>query len=186
MDVFRAFQKFPEEAKLIGCILGGYTDLEIDLMYCVNAARNDFDTLLKSMYRVRGESKRVDVADAFGRQAYIALGFGAQFEKAIGAMRYCIKIRNQYAHCVWWDDNTGQLAFAAIEDIAELNEPVENFKEMQTRHTSVELLTAQFAYFEYTSNFFYGLLHEGNQKPGLNGKPLYTIPEEKLRPGLYL
>ncbi|MGA7750481.1 MAG: hypothetical protein WCA63_10070 [Gallionella sp.] len=124
MNISKAFADFPDEAALIGRILAGYTDLEIDLMNCVKSAREDLDTVLKAMYRGRGEAKRIEIADAFGRQTYRKLKLGTQFEMAIAAVGYCAKVRNQYAHCIWWNDNSGALAFANIEEIARLNEPV--------------------------------------------------------------
>ena len=70
------------------------------------------------MFRVRGETARINVGDALGRQAYDKLGLRTDFELAVSAMRYCLKIRNQYAHCNWYDDRTGRLAFVNVEDIA--------------------------------------------------------------------
>src|SRR6266700_7980111 len=111
MAILRAFLMFPNEAALIGRMLAGYADLEIDLMHCAKAVRADLDTTLKAMFRTRGNAQRIDVADALARQPYHGLGIGAQFEMAIGAVRYCLRIRNLYAHCTWWDDNSRQLAF---------------------------------------------------------------------------
>jgi len=42
---------------------------------------------------------------------YERLKLATDFEKALRVMRYYLKIRNQYAHWVWWDDNIGRLAF---------------------------------------------------------------------------
>lgn len=116
MPILSAFLKFTSEATLIGGMLAGYADLEIDLTHCVQVVRSDLDTVLKAMFRSRGETQRIDVADAFGRQHYRSLGISTHFEMAIGAVRYCLKIRNQYAHCTWWDDYSGQLAFANLEE----------------------------------------------------------------------
>src|ERR1035437_6990718 len=151
MSVSKAFADFPTEAALIGRILAGYTDVEIDLMHCVKSARDDLDTVLKAMYRGRGETRRIDIADAFGRQTYRNLELGTQFEMAIGAVRHCTKIRNQYAHCIWWNDNSGAIAFANIEEIARLNEPVVDLRGMNVHHVTVAHLESQFAYFEYAS-----------------------------------
>ena len=100
MTVRQAFAKFHDEAAIIGRLLAGYADLEIDLMHCAQVVRDDLDTVLKSMFRARGETVRIDIADAFGRQHYGALGLASEFAMAIGAVRHCLKIRNQYAHCI--------------------------------------------------------------------------------------
>jgi len=91
-----AFDKYSEEAKYIGLILAGYTDLEISLMNCVQVLLDDLDSVLKSMYRTRGETARINNADALGRQKYIELGLGNQFGAAKANVRYCKEIRALY------------------------------------------------------------------------------------------
>jgi hypothetical protein len=39
----------------------------------------------------------------------------------VGAVKHCLKIRNQYVHCVWYDDKSGKLAFVNLEEIAKDN-----------------------------------------------------------------
>ena len=114
MAILRAFEDFPDEAALISRMLAGYADLEIGLMHSVTVIREDHDLALKAMFRGRGNSLRIDVADAIARQPYNDLGIGAEFERAISSVRHCLKIRNLYAHCTWWNDHTGQLAFANL------------------------------------------------------------------------
>ncbi|GJL57259.1 MAG: hypothetical protein NPIRA03_01160 [Nitrospirales bacterium] len=186
MNISQAFAEFPAEAAIIGRILAGYTDLELALMNCVKSAREDMDTVLKAMFRARGETQRVDIADAFGRQAYRALELGTQFEMGLGAIRHCMKIRNQYSHCIWWNDNTGQLAFANFEEIAKLNEVVKDLRGMSVRHVSVEHLQAQFAYFEYASNLLIWVLHEANKKTERPAFPNLNQPAARMPPPLYL
>jgi hypothetical protein len=88
-----AFDYFPKEGAIIGRLLAGYTKL--DLMNCVQIVRDDFDTVMKAMFRSRGEQARISVADAFGRQHYHKYRLGTQFEQSISCMKYCLKIRNQ-------------------------------------------------------------------------------------------
>lgn len=109
---------FDKEGAIIGRLLAGYTNLEVGLLHCVQVVRDDFDSVLKAMFRTRGESQRIDIADALGRYYYHDHKLGTKFEMAIGAMRHCLRIRNQYAHCVWWDDRSGKLSFANLEEIA--------------------------------------------------------------------
>jgi|SRR5271154_4660112 len=98
--IMPAFQKFPPEARIIGDLLTGYTDLELSLLNCVQVVRNDFDAVLKAMFRVRGETNRVKVADGLGLNRYRELGLDVEFSDAIDAMLHCVKIRNQYAHFI--------------------------------------------------------------------------------------
>lgn len=184
MPILSSFLKFTDEAALIGRMLAGYADLEIDLMHCVQVVRDDLDTVLKAMFRSRGETQRIDVADAFGRQYYHNLGIGTQFEMAIGAVRYCLKIRNQYAHCTWWDDYSGQLAFANLEEIAKQNALVTDLRGLTTNYVSVRLLEEQLAYFEYADSLLIWVIQEGNALAGRPAIPDRISPKQLKQPQL--
>lgn len=186
MAILRAFQDFPDEAALIGRMLAGYADLEIDLMHCAKAVRVDLDLALKAMFRGRGNAQRIDIADALARQPYHALGVGSDFERAIGAVRYCLKIRNLYAHCTWWNDNSGQLAFANLEDLAKLNVPVEDLHGLDVHHVTVPHLQSQLGYFEYADNLLIGVIQEGNRLAGRPAHPGITIPAAVAPPAILL
>jgi uncharacterized caspase-like protein len=43
--VMPAFHTFPNEAAIIGRLLAGYAELEIDPLHCVSVARDDFDAV---------------------------------------------------------------------------------------------------------------------------------------------
>lgn len=184
MNVSRAFAAFPQEAAVIGSILGGYTDLEIDLMHCARAPW-DFDTVFKAMFRARGESQRLDIADAFGRQAYHELGLGTEFEMGLAAVRQCLKFRNQYAHGTFWDDHSGTLAFTNLEELAKIGDPVDGLRESRVRHISLAHLQAQFAYFKHASDCLIWVLHEGNKRAGRAAFPNLKKPEQLPVPPLF-
>jgi hypothetical protein len=87
------FLRFSEEGSIIGRLLAGYTTLEVGLMNCVQVVRDDFDAVLKAMFRARSETSRIDIADALGRHFYHDRGLGTEFEMGVGAVRHCLKIR---------------------------------------------------------------------------------------------
>lgn len=186
MTILRAFQDFPNEAALIGRMLAGYADLEIDLMHCAKAVRADLDMALKAMFRSRGNTQRIDVADALARQPYHALGIGTQFEMAIGAVRYCLRIRNLYAHCTWWNDNSGQLAFANLEELAKENVAVTDLHGLAVHHVTVPHLERQFAYFEYADNQLIWVIQEGNVLAGRPAFPNRVLPASVAQPPLFI
>jgi len=167
-------------------MLAGYADLEIDLMNCVKAVRGDLDLALKAMFRGRGNAQRIDIGDALGRQPYHGLGLGAEFERAIGAVRFCLKIRNLYAHCTWWSDNSGQLAFANLEELAKGNVPVTDLHGLTVNHVTVAHLQAQFAYFEYADDVLIGVIQEGNRRAGKPALPNINVPAQIVQPALVL
>jgi hypothetical protein len=66
-SILGPFLTFHKGASIIGRLLAGYTNLEVGLMHCVQVVRDDFDAVLKAMFRPRGETSRIDIADALGR-----------------------------------------------------------------------------------------------------------------------
>ena len=186
MTILRAFQDFPNEAALVGRMLAGYADLEIDLMNCVNAVRGDLDLALKTMFRGRGNSQRIDIADAVARQLYIHLNLTTEFDAAITAVRLCLRIRNLYAHCTWWNDNSGQLAFTNLEELAKGDSVVSNLHALTVNHVTILHLQTQFSYFEYTDQMLVGVLQEGNRRAGRPAHPGITIPPAMTAPAITL
>jgi hypothetical protein len=184
--VMPAFRRFPEEASIIGRLLAGYAELEIDLLHCVSVARDDFDAVLKAMFRVRGETQRINVADALGRQLYRKLELGTDFEMAVAAVRYCLKIRNQYAHCNWYDDNSGRLAFVNVEEVAERNELVSGFDEITRYYVDVPALGAQESYFGYADAMLTYANFEGRYRVGKLQTRIFEKPEHLKPPPLHV
>src|ERR1700721_2673311 len=118
--IMPVFDRYPVEGRIIGRLLAGYGDLEFGLCTCVGMGIGDFDMAIKAMYRPRGESQRIEIADALGRKAYHRLRLGTLFEETIANMKVCLKIRNQFAHCNWHDIG-GKLGFVDFQTIAEKN-----------------------------------------------------------------
>ena len=90
------------------------------------------------------------------------------------------------AHCIWWDDNTGQLAFSNLEELAQLNDRVMNRRDLTTHYVDVPLLTAQFAFFEFVSDLFVWVLQEANKKANQPYVPNLKKPAVLQPPPLYL
>ena len=105
------FDRFPKEGALIGRILSAYGELEFGLCYCLAIILNDPDMAVKVLFRTRGETQRIQVADAMGRRAFHTLKLGTQFEEAVSGADYCRKIRNQYAHGLWSEPSPGKMGF---------------------------------------------------------------------------
>jgi hypothetical protein len=167
-------------------MLAGYADLEIDLMHCAKAVRVDLDLALKSMFRSRGNAQRIDIADALARQPYHALGIGQEFEAAIGAVRQCLRIRNLYAHCTWWNDNSGQIAFANLEELAKHNATITDLHGLVVHHVTVQHLEKQFAYFDYADNLLVWTIQEGNKLAGRPAIPNLVRPAVVDSPPVFL
>lgn len=97
-----------------------------------------------------------------------------------------MKIRNQYAHCVWWDDNSGQLAFANLEEVAKMNAVVEDLSELTTKYVNIDLLKEQFEYFEYADDLLIWLIHKVAELEGRPFQPNLSFPKQLEQPQLNL
>src|SRR5664280_1478065 len=116
--ILTQFHGFAADGEIVGRLLTGYANLEVGLFNCVQVAIADFDKALKSMFGKRGESRRITNGEKLALASYAAVGLRRDFQAAVAAMRHCLDIRNQYAHWVWWNDRSGKLAFANLEDEA--------------------------------------------------------------------
>jgi hypothetical protein len=179
MPVRPAILDHPSEFALVGKILSCYTDLELTMADCVSVVGLDFDMVFKVLYRMRGESARVTIADALGANAFDKLGLATEFSMGIGYMQRCTQIRNQYAHCVWYADKKGALRFANLEEIATSSKRIEHNK-LTMHPVTVELLTEQCNFFDYTSDWLSWLLSQAQIKLGKT--PTHPIRKPKQLP----
>lgn len=186
MDLLAVFDAFPKESELIGRILAGYTTLEIDLLHCCNAVRDDFDASLKAMFRVRGETNRINVADALCRQLFKGCGLGPQLELAIGDMHHCLKIRNEYAHSNWHDDNSGTLGYLNIEELAKRNQHIPDFAGLKRRSVDLTLLAEQISFMEKTSERLIWVNFESRCLTGKLPQNAYQWPKQNPQPRLHI
>jgi hypothetical protein len=118
--------------------------------------------------------------------AYKKLELGVDFELAVSAMRYCLKIRNQYAHCNWYDDRSGRLAFVNVEEIAKGDQLISGFDDLTRRYVDVPILEKQEQYFGYADALISYANYEGRFRTGkLRTQPL-NKPAQVSQPPLYL
>jgi DNA-directed RNA polymerase subunit K/omega len=146
----------------------------------------DLNAVLKSMFGIRGESRRIAKAETLGGPAYDALGLGAEFRRAIAVLRRCLEIRNQYSHWMMWDDNSGKLAFASIEQLAKKKGPVTDLRKLRVFHVDVGLLAEQEAYFAYSDRYLAWINYEGRYLSGALSKRIQKRPRRAKRPRLRL
>jgi hypothetical protein len=152
-SILMPFQKFAYEGAAVGRLLAGYTTLEAGLFNCVQVALGDFDGVFKAMFTQRRATPRIGVAQSLGLPPYVRLGLDTNFIAAIAAMTHCLKIRNQYAHCTWWDDNTGQLVFANLEELSKVQTQLTDLRQLGVHHVDATLLDEQETYFVYVDHY---------------------------------
>jgi hypothetical protein len=147
---FPSFDRYPQEGHLIGRMVTIYGDMEFDLMNCV-ASVHDLDMALKVMFKPRGETNRVDIADALARSGYDKVGLGTEFSEVIGNFRFCLSVRNQYAHSQWFDAPSVGLGFVDMEDLANSKTHIGQ-KNLTVYPVDLPLVTAQANYFGYVQD----------------------------------
>jgi hypothetical protein len=190
-SIMKPFSKFSAEGDIIGRLLAGYSNIEVSLFHAVHVATGDFDAALKKMFGIRSERKRIDAAEQLGLPEYQRLNLAADFREALTVMRHCLNIRNQYAHWIWWDDYSGQLAFANVEDLAKPKTgKVTDLSTLNAHHVDAALLKAQEAYFVYADDLLLWVNYEGRFTEGKLGNawqnPMGSKPSSLPRPNLYL
>lgn len=153
-------REFPAEMGTIGRLLTDYGELEFSLMHCISMVRDDMDATLKSMFRVRSEAHRINIADAWGRGAYHKLKLGTQFEMMVSSMRHCLSIRNQFAHC-HWHIYDGKLCFIMLEELAKQAQPIVDLTKLTYHFLDLPMLDNQAEYFLYTEKCISYLNYEG-------------------------
>lgn len=157
------FENHPKEREIISTLLIGYGELEFGLMGCLGAAlNNDMDTSTRILFRVRGESPRIEVADAIIRPIFTKVGLGGKWGNAVGAARVCKNVRNQYAHCHWLLTD-GILRFVNLDAEAGAADGPLNVEAIPLK---IDLLGWQLDYFKYALDWLYYLHAEYNLRVG--------------------
>jgi hypothetical protein len=184
--MFAIHNTFPKEMAVIGRILVDYGELEVDLMNCVQVARSfDLNGTLKAMFRVRGETNRIDVADGLGRSSYVAANLGTEFDTMIKAIRQCLRFRNKYAHAIWHDPDSGKnLCYVSLEELAKEPDDVPDLKALTFFFIDEALLLQQETFFEYARSLISYVNAQGQaNRAGLRRQ--YQPPTPVAPPAFY-
>jgi hypothetical protein len=68
--IMPCFNRFPKEGDIIGRLLAGYGELELEMAACVAATTDDLNGAIKRLFGIRGESKRIKIADSMMKASY--------------------------------------------------------------------------------------------------------------------
>jgi len=183
-----AFRQFPEEAAIIGRLLAGYAELEYLMAICLGAALDDEQTAIRTLFRMKSE--RVTVANALLCPLCEKAKMAGKYTAAIGNMRRCGTIRNQYAHSNFEYSPRFGLFFVDLQESAK---GTLEFKH-QWRHVDVPLLSQQEAFFWMTFQWWEHIRQcfisrrkgRGDpvslEPPRLDQPPLHNPPELHIPP----
>jgi hypothetical protein len=184
---FPIHTRFPRQMAVVGRLLVDYGELELDLMNCIQVARGDLNSTLKAMFRVRGETNRIDIAEALGQEPYGTQGLASEFEQMIETVRYCLRIRNKYAHAYWHDPNQGtELCYLSLEELAKEDFIVKDLVLLTFYFIDEPLLLLQEAYFEYERDIIRYVNYEGRFRAKLLTSQPWPLPRRPSPPPFYV
>jgi len=128
----------------------------------VRVLGNDSDGL-RAFFRIPGEGARILVTDALIKPAYHAAGLTDQYNEALGAIKHCKNLRNQYAHCHWLDWPEEGLFFCDMDRaVKKAMGPLE----LRFLHVDAPLLEKQEEYFSYAFDWLWFLSNEYRERKG--------------------
>lgn len=175
-----AFLRYPEEARLLGEMVLGYGELDISFGMVAGKAARKMHAVLHAINRVRSEKSRLDIADALACGSFKELGLAAEYARVHRAMRFCLRVRNQYTHSQWADWGEHGLGFTNVDGDA-FASPIQPLK---WNSIKLALLQKQEAFFEYTRRCILtldtNLLWVLAEKP-----PAEAMPPEMHEPSMH-
>jgi len=182
MSLMPVFDKFTEEAKIIGKMVVGYGELEYDWMLCVSLFLGDTQYAVRTLYRLKSESSRLQVGDALLRPFYASHQLDNEYQQLYVAMKHCKNIRNNYAHC-HWGDAEDKLMIVLVEKAAI---SLTGEGDIDLRYVDLALLKQQLAYFEYCASLLFHLQYEPRVRQGkVRANPL-QLPKVLQPPPQYI
>jgi hypothetical protein len=182
-NILIEFGEFPQHREILGALLISYGEIEWALATCLQRVSDiSASDATRILFRVRGESARIEVCDAIVRPAYTKIGLGGQWGNAIGATRHCKNIRNQYAHCHWRKFDDGVLRFLNLDAEAAAAEGPLIVSAVPLK---LDLLQRQRSYFIYALDWLYYLEAEYGLRAGKSTSHDQVAPKSIPQPPLY-
>ena len=178
-----AFQRHHLEAALIGRIVVHFGELEVSFCQNNSIALDTHVPLMKALYSLKATSSRIDFMDGLIRNLYLVHKLEKEYDIAITMLRYCLRIRNLFAHCNWADaptDVAAGLFYADLQDSAKTPDLRHDWK-----HVDVSLLQRHEDYFAETMEWLSFLHHEIAIRQGRLQSHVWPRPSELAQPPLH-
>jgi hypothetical protein len=178
------FENLTDMRDSIGIMLLAYGEIEFGLLRCVGVVLNeDHDTAARILFRARGETARIEIADALVRPPFAKVGLGGKWSNAYGAAKICKNIRNQYAHCHWHQELLGNVVFL---DFDQDSQKPEGSLELTRKSVTPELVAEQLKYFEYCVGMLWHIEPEYRKRANLKLVAESHEPKSVPAPRLYI
>lgn len=185
------FVQFPNVGNLVGRILAGYGELEVEMALCVAETMNgNVDDALRLLFVRMSAEKRHDMAKKAMRVPCTSAGMDAEFTETMVDMTWCRNLRNQYAHCQWYWTEVEGVCFINLEEIAKKPGAIGPLADHRLAINEV-LLGQQDAYFHYVRASFWHLAealkrHRTSADKLRNRGPIFPKPSKVTRPVTHL
>jgi hypothetical protein len=182
--IIPAFRDAPAEATVVGRLLSGYSELELEMMQCVHLVSGDLDGAVRALYGKRGERKRVLNARKQSAPVFGSIGLAPQHRETFGDMDWCRAIRNQYAHCAWYYTSREGLCFTDLEKLARDPAPIAALTRLKYPVNEI-LLSEQERFFKHVQKRLWWLQQEYQILTGKAGRRptrLWSWPLAMARP----
>jgi hypothetical protein len=184
ITIMPAFARWSKEGEIIGRLVVGYGEIEFDLALCVRQMLDDMDVAMKVLFRTRGETQRIDIADALVRSKLAPGKFRTLYEETISHVRHCLRIRNQFAHCHWIDRPNG-LHFCDLEEIAKEHAEILDFGGLTHLPIDVPTLQQHEAFFCGVQASVHYLNMETQKQAGRISTHTVPSPPKLVKPPLH-
>lgn len=165
------FNENPKAQQLIGSLVIQYGELEYMLCNVVGLIIGDEEVAVKAMYRVRGETSRLQIASALVSSRITESAVKGVFQETMKGISVCKGIRNTYAHAHWFSVWEGAIGYYDLEGIAK-SDDVLKFDNMGKSVLDLEILRDQERYF---AEVLHNLVHMFYELDGMRcGSSAYT------------
>jgi hypothetical protein len=182
--IIPAFRDAPQEGQIVGRLLAGYSELEVEMLNCTDlVSGGDIDAAVRRLYGTRGEKRRIDETQAATEAAYTNVGLGSEHAQTMADMDWCREIRNQYAHCQWYFTTQEGLCFIDLEDLAKQSARIARVTDVRFP-VNVDLLSRQEAFFKHVQKWLWYLQEQYRARTGTlrPSSRVHQLPPAMARP----
>ena len=178
MTIMPAFHNWPAEAAIISRLLGYYGELEFMMGICLGHALSDRRKALKVLFRTRGETPRINLADALTKDAAAKDGLASNYADALGGIRQCLSTRNRFSHCHWASLYGKGLFYVDLNKAAAAGEKFE----YGWKQASLPWLEEWESYFKFAHDCFLHVEHQMNANRGGPKSIAFPMPAKRQPP----
>ncbi len=176
--------RHPEVAAVVGRMLLTFGEIETMAIDCVANVNGQREAVRKAFYRLRSTSSRLDAAEALAEPSFTKMGISLEYKATFAAIRYCQKLRNQYAHCNWADDQSPRNEGVFFVDLQEAAEATDGFP-FFWKHVDVVILEKQEAHFLYAKDWLFYIFAESELRLQKSKQNFSLKPTERLPPPMH-